>query len=282
MGQYSVTQVTEPKSLMSALPANSQQLARRFESEVVLSQKRADVVNVSVFDGEQPANANEIAILLKPMQDVWTNQSPAFWSAVKMVVAESGISTARLKFCVTQFMLTHTYGKSFTPAELIAFDKTITVARSMQALRDKVKYTLEYEDIVMVEFFGERRFVLTEEAEMYKMNILARYTSPYGTPQWVGTYKSQSFVARKKAFGEAIKEYLKYYPREMCIEFYKYWSRPVQCGDMMLKDIQWSKSRYDAYGKKDDLVGEYIAEWAEKHGYKSHLLSQEEYEKSKS
>ena len=279
--EQQLARTSGPQSLMSLLDVSTRQLARRFDSEINLANQRADVLEVSVFEGEQPASADDISKQILLLQSVWRDLPEMFWGTLRLAVRESGMSAERLRFAVSQFLQTHTYNRSFTPAELISIDKKITVARSMQSLRSKVKFQLEYEDIVMVEMFNERRFVLADDARVYGLNILARYHSPYGTIEWVGTYDSQAFKIRREAFHKAVNKYEQYYPKEMCEAFFEYWSRPMYCGDVMLKELRWSNNRIEADGTHNDLIEEYIDEWAVKHGYESRYKPLN-YEKSKS
>ena len=199
----------QPQSLMSTLQdSDTRALARRFNSEVYLANKHADVVDMSVFAGDEPVSDDGIKKEVAMLQSVWKELQPDFWATLRAVIKESGMSRERLHFAVTQFLLNHTYGKSFTPAELISIDKKIIVARTQQALRARVRYPLEYEDIVMVEMFHERRYVLADYAKLYNMNILARFHSPYGTIEWVGTYDSPAFKQRRKAFENAVAKYV--------------------------------------------------------------------------
>jgi hypothetical protein len=260
----------QPQSLMSAINDNeTRSLARRFDSETYIANKRSDVVEVSVFDGDAPASIDDIRKEVAMLRSVWKDLQGDFWGTLALVIGESGMSRERLHFAVTQFLLSHTYGKSFTPAELISIDKKIIVARTVNGLRSKVRYQLEWEDIVMVEMFNERRYALAEDAKMYKLNILAKLHSPYGTHEWVGTYKSEAFIERVKKFADDIKKHVGEYPLEMCREFYEYWAKPMQCGDVMLKELQWSTQRINSDGSHDDLLAEYLDEWAVSHGYES-------------
>lgn len=259
----------DSQSLMSVLDTDTRQLARRFSSEVHIANRNSESIELSVFDGDKPATADDISKQVMLLQSVWRELPDLFWSTLKLTIRESGISAERLRFAVSQFLQTHTYNKSFTPAELISIDKKIIVARTQQALRARVRYPLEYEDIVMVEMFHERRYVLADDAKLYNMNILARFHSPYGTIEWVGTYDSPAFKQRKKAFEEAVAKYVKLYPKEMCREFFDYWSAPVLCGDTMLWETEWSLERRRADGTHDDMIENYIDEWAVNHGYES-------------
>ena len=280
MEQQLAKKTSEPQSLMSLLDVNTRQLARRFNSEINLANQRADVLEVSVFDGEPPATTDDISKQIVLLQSVWRELPEIFWSTLKLTIKESGISIERLRFAVSRFLLTHTYSKSFTPAELLSIDKKIVVARSIQSLRTKIRYQLEWEDIVMVEMFNERRFVLADDADVYKLNILARY-NPDGSIKWVGTYDSEAFKRRREEFRSAVCKYYEYYPKEMCDAFFEYWSKPMYCGDVMLKELKWSRCRIDADGSQNDLIEEYIDEWAVKHGYESRYKPLN-YEKSKS
>ena len=262
--------VRQPQSLMSALDNDdTRALARRFDSEVNIANKRSDIVEVSVFEGDAPATIDDVKKEIAMLRSVWKDLQGDFWGTLALVIRESGMSRERLHFAVTQFLLNHTYGKSFTPAELISIDKKIIVARSIKGLRDKVRYQLEWEDIVMVEMFNERRFALADDARVYNLNVLAKLHSPYGTFEWVGTYKSQAFLERRKKFGEDVKKFVGIYPIEMCREFFKHWSEPMQCGDMMRKELVWSTQRIEADGSHNDLLKEYLEEWAVAHGYES-------------
>lgn len=266
MGQYLAK--SGSASIMSMLPKDTHDLAMRFNSDIELANKRADVVSVSVFSGDMPASNIELDACIKPLQDIFKEKDESFWSTIKLVVRESGVSAKRLKYCVSQFLLTHTFGKSFTPAELLSFDKTITVARTQSALRSKVKYPLEYEDIVIIEFFNERRYALADEAKMYSLNVLGKLTSPYGTIEWVGTYDSEDFKRRRSEFGKEVGKYQDIYPKQMLYDFYYYWSQPIQCGDRMLMEDRWSQSRIEADGTHNNLIREYIEEWAHEHNIK--------------
>ena len=269
-------------SLMSVLDADTRQLARRFDSEAKIANKRADALEVSVFEGEQPATPDDIGKQVMLLQSVWRELPDLFWSTLKLAIRESGMSAERLRFAVSQFLQTHTYNKSFTPAELISIDKRIIVARSIQALRARVKYPLESEDIVMVEMFHERRYVLADDAALYNLNVLARFHGQYGFVEWVGKYDSPAYLQRREAFKIAVSRYFSYYPPEMVKEFFEYWAAPVLCGDTMRFEINWSQERRRADGSHDDMIEEYIDEWAVKHGYESRYQPINNDEESKS
>ena len=127
---------------------------------------------------------------------------------------------------------------------------------------------MEWEDIAIVEMFQERRFVLMDDAKMYNLHILAVYHSP-GIIQWVGKYDSPAFHQRKKAFEAAVMKFVKFYPEQMCKEFFEYWSKDVLCGDTMLWETKWSLERRRADGTHDNMIEEYIDDWAVQHGYES-------------
>ena len=253
---------------MSVLDTSTKQLARRFDSESNYINRRSDVLEVSVFDGDSPAAQDDIDKQVVILQNVWRELPSMFWGTLKYAIRESGISAERLRFAVSMFLQTHTYNKSFTPAELISIDKKIIVARSLQSLRSKVRFQMEWEDIAMVEMFQERRFVLMDDAKMYNLHILAVYHSP-GIIKWVGKYDSPAFHQRKKAFEAAVMKFVKYYPEQMCKEFFEYWSEAVLCGDTMLWETKWSLERRRADGTHDDMIESYIDEWAVEHGYES-------------
>ena len=266
--ETSVAKTSDAKSLMSVLDVSTKQLARRFDSESSYINKRADVLEVSVFDGDNPATQDDINKQVLLLQSVWMDMPELFWGTLKYSIKESGISAERLRFAVSQFLQTHTYNKSFTPAELISIDKKIIVARSIMSLRSKVRFHLEWEDIAIVEMFQERRFVLMDDAKMYNLNILAVYHA-HGIIEWVGKYDSPAFHQRKKAFEDAVMKFTKFYPEQMCKEFFNYWSAPVLCGDTMLWETEWSLERRRADGTHDDMIESYIDEWAVNHGYES-------------
>ena len=251
---------------MSVLDTSTKQLARRFDSESNYINRRSDVLEVSVFDGDSPAAQDDIDKQVVILQNVWRELPSMFWGTLKYAIRESGISAERLRFAVSMFLQTHTYNKSFTPAELISIDKKIIVARSLQSLRSKVRFQLEWEDIAMVEMFQERRFVLMDDAKMYNLHILAVYHSP-GIIKWVGKYDSPAFHQRKKAFEAAVMKFVKFYPEQMCKEFFEYWSEPQLCGDVMRCETTWSQDRRRADGTHDNMIEEYIDDWAVQHGY---------------
>jgi len=256
------------QSLMGVLDINTKQLARRFDSESNYINRRAEVLEVSVFEGDSPATQEDINKQVVLLQSVWRDMPELFWGTLKYSIKESGISAERLRFAVSQFLQTHTYNKSFTPAELISIDKKIIVARSLQSLRSKVRFQMEWEDIAIVEMFQERRFVLMDDAKMYNLHILAVYHSP-GIIEWVGKYDSPAFHKRRKAFEAAVMKFVKFYPEQMCKEFFEYWSEPQLCGDVMRCETTWSQDRRRADGSRDDMIEEYIDTWAIEHGYES-------------
>lgn len=266
--ETSVAKTSDAKSLMSVLDVGTKQLARRFDSESSYINRRAEVLEVSVFDGDSPATQEDINKQVLLLQSVWRDMPELFWGTLKYSIKESCISAERLRFAVSQFLQTHTYNKSFTPAELISIDKKIIVARSLQSLRSKVRFQLEWEDIAIVEMFQERRFVLMDDAKMYNLHILAVYHSP-GIIQWVGKYDSPAFHQRKKAFEAAVMKFVNFYPEQMCKEFFEYWSEAVLCGDTMLWETKWSLERRRADGTHDNMIEEYIDDWAVQHGYES-------------
>ena len=253
---------------MGVLDINTKQLARRFDSESNYINRRAEVLEVSVFEGDSPATQEDINKQVVLLQSVWRDMPELFWGTLKYSIKESGISAERLRFAVSQFLQTHTYNKSFTPAELISIDKKIIVARSLQSLRSKVRFQMEWEDIAIVEMFQERRFVLMDDAKMYNLHILAVYHSP-GIIEWVGKYDSPAFHQRKKAFEAAVMKFVKFYPEQMCKEFFEYWSEPQLCGDVMRCETTWSQDRRRADGTHDNMIEEYIDDWAVQHGYES-------------
>lgn len=266
--ENSLAKTSGAQSLMGVLDISTKQLARRFDSESNYINRRAEVLEVSVFEGDSPATQDDINKQVLLLQSVWRDMPELFWGTLKYSIKESGLSAERLRFAVSQFLQTHTYNKSFTPAELISIDKKIIVARSLQSLRSKVRFQLEWEDIAIVEMFQERRFVLMDDAKMYNLHILAVYHTP-GIIEWVGKYDSPAFHQRRKAFEVAVMRHTKYYPEEMCKAFYEYWSEPQLCGDIMRCETTWSQDRRRADGTHDNMIDDYMEIWAEEHGYES-------------
>jgi hypothetical protein len=266
--ETSLAKTSGAQSLMGVLDINTKQLARRFDSESNYINRRAEVLEVSVFEGDSPATQEDINKQVVLLQSVWRDMPELFWGTLKYSIKESGISAERLRFAVSQFLQTHTYNKSFTPAELISIDKKIIVARSLQSLRSKVRFQMEWEDIAIVEMFQERRFVLMDDAKMYNLHILAVYHHP-GIIEWVGKYDSPAFHQRRKAFETAVMKFVKFYPEQMCKEFFEYWSEPQLCGDVMRCETTWSQDCRRADGTHDNMIEEYIDDWAVEHGYES-------------
>lgn len=290
---------------MKAIGSNTQIPLSVFNSGMSVVNKITDVVCESFFS-TTPATEDEIRKEITVLKTVW-NKPNAFWAVLSLTIEESKISKERLHYSVSQMLQTHTYGQSFTPAELLSFDKKITMGKTLTALKQKLGYDVDIDDIAIIEWNQMRMFALLEDAIEYGKNILIRYVN--GKQNFVGAFAkesvsdilqrlSQQIDAAKKAnmkedaivpnyilialqrlkpqekiffplfvrqqeFYQRLIPFLEDYPKEIVRKFYDYWSTPVECGDVMRKEVDWSWMRKHN-GQAVDLTDEKFYEFIDK------------------
>lgn len=241
--------------------ANGVELARRFSSELTEINRRSDVVEASIYSGA-PASDNNIEANIAYLRSIWP-MTDSFYVVLRQAIVRNGITSDRLCDAVNNLIDTHKFGNSFTPAELLSFDKTIKCYRSFSAMKKSLGEDIRYSDIALIAFNGERKYTLLDDAERYGCNILAVFEDN-GDAIWKGTYTNKDFAIRQKEFYNQIRHFFNNpYSGEVCRAFYDYWSQPIEAGDVMLKERKWQKPPIDMYGRIDHLshVKDYLDEF---------------------
>lgn len=207
---------------------------------------KRDIQEVSVFHGKPLTpeyTAPKVAMLhaLFPREDM----KAVIGAAIELAIGD-GWTEDRFDYAIN-IIKRHPY-PTFTAGQFINIDRKITFGRSVEALRRKFKFPLDYSDIVIVrikdDIKGMRRaYAYKEDAEdVMKANIVAYWDDKTHWWSFTGVYiADKSIPTRQELFKRRLFKYCDsppFYNGAFSIEvvkaFYDKYSEVVPPGDMLL------------------------------------------------
>lgn len=207
---------------------------------------KGEFYELSVY-GSRPALHPEVVSECAALLAAFPEQKPAFFSILHKAVEDEGMSAERLREAVKQLIAGHRY-RTFNVADIIGYDKTIRVAKSVSTLRHITRNPkLDYEDIVVVrgrvdgnecKMFGVKYEV---ENSPYKSRIIGTWDSDTHSWDITGQVNDTTIPQRQQAFKQSLFRFCNCPPRyngkydaELVGKFYEHYSKVVGFGDTLL------------------------------------------------
>ena len=201
---------------------------------------------LSVY-GSRPATHTQIVEECAPLLMMFPDTKESFFLLLHKHIEDSKMSAKRLHEAVNRLITHHKY-RSFNVADIIGYDKTITVASNVITLRYVTNNQyLRYDDIVVIrgrvdgnecKMFGVKYEV---ENSPYKSRIIGTWNS--GTHAWdiIGQVNDITIAQRQQAFKRSLFKFCNCPPRyngkydaELVGKFYEHYSQVVGFGDTLL------------------------------------------------
>ncbi len=215
---------------------------------------RGEYCELSVYSN-RPALHTEVVAECATLLAAFPEQNPAFYSILHKAVEDEGMSLERLREAVRRLITEHRY-RTFSVADVVGYDKTIRVARSISTLRYITRTPkLDYSDIVVVrgkvednecKMFGVKCEI---ETSPYKSRIIGTWNSDTNSWNILGQVNDSTIPQRQEFFKQSLYEYCNRPPRyngkydaEMVKAFYDYYSQIVGFGDVLRfeQQMQWN------------------------------------------